>query len=238
MLYVLGEDMSVKRFRADGAGGQTIWTPAPGDAYTRRTLLASGLSPDGRWLLLSEEQVTNVPTRTGTAVALKRATLRAVATDGSHSQVIWSSQEPRRTARLAWSADSAYLYFAVWENHPSRARLLRWRPGDQLPTPVFPNLPYNTVWLLPVPDSDKILLWARLQAEWPRDQEIYTAEAFILNSAGEKQPLLTPGPASAFARENLPRGFDAQGRLLYQPNDCRSLNALDITTGRAEQIYP
>jgi len=238
-LYVLDRDMTVKRFRPESTSNETIWAPDPDDPRTRRTLPLSGISPDGRWLVLTEEQVATVETRTGTAVALKRVGLRAISTDGKHAQVIWSAEDPRRSdAPLAWSADGAALYFVVWRDHPSRARLLRWRPGDAQPETIIAELPFNSVWLLPVPDSDGVLVWGQLRDEWPSTSQVHEAAAFILDGSGHRKAL--PGQAAApdFARANSPRGFDDQGRLIFQPADHTTLDSLDIDTGKVRQIYP
>ncbi|MCJ7822112.1 MAG: hypothetical protein MUQ26_03360, partial [Armatimonadetes bacterium] len=238
-LYVLDRDMTVKRFRPESTSNETIWAPDPDDPHTRRTLPASGISPDGRWLVLTEDETGSVETRTGTAVALKRFGLRAISTDGKHAQVIWSAEDPRRSeAPLAWSADGAALYFVVWRDHPSRARLLRWRPGVAEPATIVAELPFNSVWLLPVPDSDGVLVWGQLRDEWPNTSQVHEAEAFILDGSGHRKAL--PGRAATpdFARANSPRGFDDQGRLIFQPADQSSLNSCDIDTGKVRQIYP
>jgi ABC-type transport system involved in multi-copper enzyme maturation permease subunit len=238
-LYVLSRDWTVKRFRPKSTSNETIWSPGPDDPHTRRTLPVSGISPDGRWLVLTEEQVATVETRTGTAVALKRFGLRAISADGKHAQVIWSGEGPRRsTAPLAWSADGAALYFVVWRDHPSRARLLRWRPGDAQTETFIAELPFNLVWLLPVPDSDGVLVWGQLRDAWPNASQVHGAEAFILDGLGHRKAL--PGQAATpdFARANSPRGFDSAGRLIYRPKDHSTVNALDIATGKVRQIYP
>jgi len=238
-LYVLDRDMTVKRFGTDGKSSEAVWTPDPDDPHTRRTLPLSGVSPDGRWLVLTENQTGLVETRTGTAVSLERFGLRAISTDGKHAQIIWSQEGPRRsTAPLAWSADGAALYFVVWQDHPSGARLLRWRPGDAEPESVVAELPFNSVWLLPVPDADGVLVWGQLRDEWPNASQVHEAEAFILDGSGHRKAL--PGQAAApdFARANSPRGFDDQGHLIFQPADQSSLNSFDIDTGKVRQIYP
>lgn len=236
-LYVLGQDMTVKRFRTDGKSNEAVWAPGPDDPHTRRTLPVSGISPDGRWLVLTEEQTAPVETRTGTAITLKRFGLRAISTHGKHAQVIWSAVDPHRsTAPLAWSSNGSSLYLVVWEDHPSRARLLRWRPGDAEPESLIAELPFNSVWLFAVPGSDRVLVWGQLRDEWPR--QVHEAAAFILDSAGHRKAL--PGQAAApdFARGNSPRGFDDQGRLIFQPTDRATLDSLDIDTGKVRQIYP
>jgi hypothetical protein len=187
--------------------------------------------------VLTEEQTAPVETRSGSAITMKRFGLRAISTDGEHAQVIWSAADPRRaTAPLAWSSDGSSLYLVVWQDHLTSARLLRWRPGDAEPESLIAELPFNSVWLFAVPGSDRVLVWGQLRDEWPR--QVHEAEVFILDSAGHKMAL--PGQAATpdFARGNSPRGFDEQGRLIFQPADHTTLNALDIDTGEARQIYP
>ncbi len=239
ILHILSRDMTVKRFRPEGTSNETIWTPDPSDLYTRRTLSYSGISPDGRWLVLREEQIATVETHTGSAISLKRFGLRAISTDGQHAQVIWSAASPRRsTARLAWSSEGAALYFAVWPDHPGRAQLLRWAPGEAEPSTIIAELPYNSVSLFAVPHSDEILVWAQLRGQWSEHSEVYEAEVFTIDISGGKKSLAIQADGPAFARGNIPRGLDPQGRLIYQPADLSTLNALDLHTGQVTTIYP
>lgn len=121
------------RLEPDGRGPRPIWTAnAAGPAGRRRI---AGLSPDGRWIVLTElgEEVrTVVEDEEGREVPtadyhqIKAAAVLAVGSDGSESRVLWSYLPPAGEVvgvktrpgeatlmRVAWSSDSRTLFALV-----------------------------------------------------------------------------------------------------------------------------
>ena len=184
--------------------------------------------------------------------------LHVVSTDSGESRVIW--REDRRSYSLVgvatWSGDGRFLYLLPRRyDEPRRKRLHRllcWsRQADEM-TPIGPEIECTTIQLLARPHSDQaILRW--LDWEWPRERRgqarLISGSLVVADAAGAWHSMPFGDGSAQSAVEHAPIGFDSQGRLIFLAEtsglDIRSgeprfnrIEALDLDTGAAEQIYP
>jgi len=119
-------------------------------------------------------------------------------------------------------------------------------------TPIGPEIECTTIQLLARPHSDQaILRW--LDWEWPRERRgqarLISGSLVVADAAGAWHSMPFGDGSAQSAVEHAPIGFDSQGRLIFLAEtsglDIRSgeprfnrIEALDLDTGAAEQIYP
>jgi hypothetical protein len=234
----------VCRVTLDGAPSKTIWGPEAPPMYTITSLLAAGVSPDGRWLTVETE----------TAVALDdadvwNAAVEAVRTDGSGSVPLgsWTPVPHRLPSRgekgrmvgaaqvkVAWSSDSSALYALVSTDEKS-SRLYRWRPGEPSLAVLGAELPFPTALLTALPGSSEMLVWPSLGPK-----SVATHGALIVNADGRTRLIPSAAEALAFVNDNQFATVDEAGRLITiaGKQGHQSIRATDLSTGKSLHIYP
>jgi ABC-type transport system involved in multi-copper enzyme maturation permease subunit len=172
--------------------------------------------------------------------------------------------EDSSLAATLWSSDGRTLYalrhyrdrWARSEADLRHYRLMRWSPGEPALQPVGPDIVASYVRLLVPPGSDDALLFVRQQERSARDRYEYeppprtvsqallrvTREGATKRLPAARWPGFPGSPASEL-------GFDNRGRLIYLAEDesaaaavpeerYRSVQALDLSTGEVDRIYP
>jgi ABC-type transport system involved in multi-copper enzyme maturation permease subunit len=173
--------------------------------------------------------------------------------------------EEERISGLQWSSDGNTLYAlrAYWDRRTlspgsqHRWQLMRWSQGDPALKPIGPEIVASYVRLLVPPGSQDALLWVWHQQQVQPDRYGYappprtiSEELLSVSREGEIKRLPVaqrPGFRGSPGRE---LGFDNRGRLIYLAAEesesgavaeapvYRSVEALDLTTGKVDRIYP
>ena len=234
----------VSRLCLDGGPAKPIWGPEAPPMYTITSLLAAGVSPDGRWLTVETE----------TSVALDdadvwKAAIEAVRTEGRGSVPLgsWSPVPhplPSRgekgrmvgaaQVKVAWSSDSSALYALVSIDEKS-SRLYRWRPGEPSLAVLGADLPFPTALLTALPGSSEMLVWPSLGPK-----SVATHGALIVNADGRTRLIPSAAEALAFVNDNHFATVDEAGRLITiaGKQGHQSIRATDLSTGKSLHIYP
>jgi ABC-type transport system involved in multi-copper enzyme maturation permease subunit len=173
--------------------------------------------------------------------------------------------EDVRMSALQWSSDGKTLFAlrAYWARQAysvsslRRYRLMRWSPGEAGLKPIGEEIEASHVRLLVPPGSQEALLWI-WQQEWgqPDERGFVPAPRTIgeelrsVSREGQVKRLPVadwPGFRGTPGRE---LGFDSRGRLIYLVGEesesgavaeapvYRSVEAVDLTTGKVDRIYP
>jgi ABC-type transport system involved in multi-copper enzyme maturation permease subunit len=271
----------IYRVTLDGKAPKAIWTPDAASADAKLLFFRAGLSPDGRWLAIAQlrEETRKIehisrrgPGRSPSTQHPGRwtedrrfvtyAAIRAVRTDGSGSQLLWSALnlpgdwDLSLSSHVAWSPDGKVLHFLL---RPSakQAQLLRWRPDEPTLTPVASDLRYATATLTALPESGGVMVypvrgWGERRSaggaevgvpghEYPERVRLPAASGpAIVTDDGRVRPFPSATDAVKFADANDFVTIDAGGRLitLAGPSDRQRIQATDLKTGRSERIYP
>jgi ABC-type transport system involved in multi-copper enzyme maturation permease subunit len=173
--------------------------------------------------------------------------------------------EDVRMSALQWSSDGKTLFAlrAYWARQAysvsslRRYRLMRWSPGEAGLKPIGEEIEASYVRLLVPPGSQETLLWIWQQDEARPDEHGSAAfprtiseELLSVSRDGavrRVRPTRGAKPLMAIGRE---LGFDSRGRLIYLVGEesesgavaeapvYRSVEAVDLTTGKVETIYP
>jgi ABC-type transport system involved in multi-copper enzyme maturation permease subunit len=173
--------------------------------------------------------------------------------------------EDSSSTAMRWSSDGQTLhalrnYRDKWARSQITLRhyqLMRWSPGERGLEPIGAEIEASHVRLLVPPGSDEALLWV-WQQEWGQPDEqgfvpnprTISEELWSVSREGQVKQLPVaewPGFRGTPGRE---LGFDNRGRLIYLAAEesesgavaealvYRSVEALDLTTGKVDRIYP
>jgi hypothetical protein len=236
----------VCRVTLDGEAPKAIWSPAgePVEAFRETWLPSSGVSPDGRWLVVQTEELDRQEN-----TALGVATLQAVRTDGSGSVPLgsWTPVPQRHESRgeegrtyvrasvqVAWSSDASTLYALVSTDVKS-SQLYRWKPGEWSRAAVGPKLPFASAILVGLPGSSEMLVWPS-----PESQSMATHGALVFDADGRTRLIPSPAEAETFVKENQFATVDEAGRVITiaGKRGNQSIRALDLRTRRSTHVYP
>ncbi len=256
VIYGFDGQHNLVRAYPDDRANEVIWTPRAVLEDSQRRFGPESISPDGKWIAVYEYTAQETEHPGDGPREVHR--LHVVPTDSGDSRVIW--REDRRSYSLVgvatWSGDGRFLYLLPRRyDEPRRKRLHRllcWsRQADEM-TPIGPEIECTTIQLLARPHSDQaILRW--LDWEWPRERRgqarLISGSLVVADAAGAWHSMPFGDGSAQSAVEHAPIGFDSQGRLIFLAEtsglDIRSgeprfnrIEALDLDTGAAEQIYP
>jgi hypothetical protein len=221
------------------------------------------LSPDGRWLVVTswkserrevrheangERWMNEMSVKVCVAVS-------AIRTDGSAVAGLWKKPLPSEP-RFAWSRDGKALYVLLPESE-TRARLMRWRPGEGELAPVAEGLPAAVAAMEALPGSEGVLVyptwkWGERPVQVPdaggRSGIGYpaivrlpaTVGPAIVSNDGKVRPFPSAAESVAFASANDYITVDDAGRVitLAGPSGHQYLQATDVKSGKPVRVYP
>lgn len=244
----------------DGRKTETIWTPHPDPKAFPRSFSPNDISPDGRWIVLTETISKTAEDELGRPYEQHLSARRLVNTEDGRSQEVWRAPDGRTALRdLRWLPDGTVVALLRVKWDPTTQllsfRLLRMRPGEGRFSSVGWETEATSVRLFVGPNPNEVFLyaqWWKLTDQQgrigPREESTLEREELTAVSMdGSTRTLeLPPAPELSPYVDRIV-GFDHRGRLILlgaSQRDVRSypavesVDALDVATGEVTTIYP
>ncbi|HUU53668.1 MAG TPA: ABC transporter permease [Armatimonadota bacterium] len=259
---ILGLDRSGALVRAypDGRKTETIWAPPPDPTVAQRSFSPHYISPDGRWLILTEMISKTAEDEAGRSYEQRLEAALLVNTVDGRSQEIWRAPDEWPVLRdLRWLPDGTVVALLRVKWDPTTQlvsfRLLRMRPGEDRLSPVGWEIEATSVRLFVGSTPDEAFVHAQ-SWDYPDEQDhmgppvpptLEREELTAVSMDGSTRKLELPPDPGALPYSERIVGFDHRGRLIVlgaSQQDLRSypafdsVDALDVATGQVTAIYP
>ncbi len=237
----------LRHLSPDGASA-VLWQSPQGDDGAL-SLDPAGISRETRRVVLSVfssgaaggwDAMERTPRRPGECALL------ALPLEGGEAQTLWQSAGGWHFS-FAWRGDTLFVLATAAETSPkhpvTRARLLRWRPGEPKAVELAEGLPYPNGALAPVREG--VLLWPQRPYRKEQYQLADTPLPFtvgVMAVAEDGRLRRLPGELSSlrFVEENRLVTVAADGELITAQGApvARALVATDVRTGASRRLYP
>jgi len=259
---ILGLDRNGALVRAfpDGRKTEVIWTPPPDAAVVERRFGPDYISPDGRWIVLTDTIAKTAENDLGQTYEQQLSARRLVNTEDGRAQEIWQAPDNEtRIGDLRWLPDGTLAALRVGRRDRTKYRhtfrLLGMRPGEGSFSPVGWEIEATSARLFVGPMTDEVFVhaqWWKLTDQQGRigphfESTLEREELTAVSMDGTARTIeLPPVPGLLPYAERIV-GLDHRGRLILlgaSQRDLRSypafdrVDALDVATGQVTAIYP